>query len=133
MFQKASVIYHARLNAAHFEREMVPLNAFYGFLNTLRNHCKRINEVVGQPSLGQFAEVIKSQFDWLIDLFYLIHLITGEVYFNRLFFTLLQPPGTIYASNRRVLEHSYEYSESVVGFVCSRAPLCKIRFVRELV
>ncbi|VUZ54240.1 unnamed protein product [Hymenolepis diminuta] len=63
MFQKASVIYHARLNAAHFEREMVPLNAFYGFLNTLRNHCKRINEVVGQPSLGQFAEVIKSQFD----------------------------------------------------------------------
>lgn len=63
MFQKASVIYHARLNAAHFEREMVPLNAFFGFLITLRNHCKRIHDVVEQPSLGQFAEVIKSQFD----------------------------------------------------------------------
>ncbi|KAM7541405.1 hypothetical protein Aperf_G00000031498 [Anoplocephala perfoliata] len=63
MFRKASVIYHARLNAAHFEREMIPLNAFFGFLTTLRNHCKRINEVVEQPSLGQFAEVIKSQFD----------------------------------------------------------------------
>ncbi|VDO03570.1 unnamed protein product [Rodentolepis nana] len=63
MFQKASVIYHARLNAAHFEREMVPLNAFYGFLTTLRNHSKRIHDVVEQPSLGQFAEVIKAQFD----------------------------------------------------------------------
>nr|CDS27332.2 DCC interacting protein 13 beta [Hymenolepis microstoma] len=65
MFQKASVIYHARLNAAHFEREMVPLNAFFGFLITLRNHCKRIHDVVEQPSLGQFAEVIKAQFDCL--------------------------------------------------------------------
>ncbi|EUB65131.1 DCC-interacting protein 13-beta [Echinococcus granulosus] len=63
MFQQAAVIYHARLNAAHFEREMVPLNAFFGFLTTLRIHCKKIAEVVEQPSLAQFAEVIKSQFD----------------------------------------------------------------------
>ncbi|VDK49688.1 unnamed protein product [Taenia asiatica] len=63
MFQQAAVIYHARLNAAHFEREMVPLNAFFGFLTTLRTHCKKIAEVVEQPSLAQFAEVIKSQFD----------------------------------------------------------------------
>lgn len=66
MFQQAAVIYHARLNAAHFEREMVPLNAFFGFLTTLRTHCKKIAEVVEQPSLAQFAEVIKSQFDWYV-------------------------------------------------------------------
>ncbi|VDM31194.1 unnamed protein product [Hydatigera taeniaeformis] len=63
MFQQAAVIYHARLNAAHFEREMIPLNAFFGFLTTLRIHCKKIAEVVEQPSLVEFAEVIKSQFD----------------------------------------------------------------------
>ncbi|VDD76739.1 unnamed protein product [Mesocestoides corti] len=63
MFQKAAVIYHARLNAAHFEREMVPLNAFFGFLTTLRNHSKKINEVAEQTSLTDFSEVIKSQFD----------------------------------------------------------------------
>lgn len=65
-FQKAAVIYHARLNAAHFEREMIPLNAFFGFLTTLRNHSKSISQVVEQPSVAQFAEVIKSNFDWWV-------------------------------------------------------------------
>ncbi len=43
---------------------MIPLNAFYGLLNTVKKHSKKISEIADQPSLGEFAEVIKGQLDW---------------------------------------------------------------------
>nr|VZI26105.1 unnamed protein product [Spirometra erinaceieuropaei] len=63
LFKRAAVIYHARLNAAHFERDLVPLAAFHGFLNSLRLHTERVSQMTTLQSMTEFCETIKSQQD----------------------------------------------------------------------
>ncbi|VDM01317.1 unnamed protein product [Schistocephalus solidus] len=63
LFKKAAVIYHARLNAAHFERDLVPLTAFHGFLTSLRLHTERVSQMTTLQSMTDFCETIKIQQD----------------------------------------------------------------------